>query len=98
MGVVRSAVERISGGVFHESEVGKDAKIRISLPLSTAVTQVTIVEYDGQSFDAPMDQLIETTRVHRNYPHDQTEPDGGFARANRTVNEPERPFRSCRSP
>jgi two-component system chemotaxis sensor kinase CheA len=65
MDVVRSAVEKINGTVVVESEVGKGTTIRISLPLSMAVTQVMIVESDGQLFGVPMDHVVETVRVPR---------------------------------
>jgi two-component system chemotaxis sensor kinase CheA len=45
------------------SEVGKGTKIRISLPLSMAVTQVMIIESDRQLFGIPMGHVIETVRV-----------------------------------
>jgi len=65
MDVVRSAVEKINGTVVVESEVGRGTTIRISLPLSMAVTQVMIVESDGQLFGVPMDHVVETVRVPR---------------------------------
>jgi two-component system chemotaxis sensor kinase CheA len=69
MDVVRSAVEKINGSVVLQSEVGKGTTIRISLPLSMAVTQVMIVESDGQLFGVPMDHVIETVRVPRSAVH-----------------------------
>jgi two-component system chemotaxis sensor kinase CheA len=65
MDVVRSAVEKINGTVVIESELGKGTTIRISLPLSMAVTQVMIIESDGQLFGVPMDNVVETVRVPR---------------------------------
>ena len=65
MDVVRSAVEKINGTVTIESEVGKGTTIRISLPLSMAVTQVMVIESDGQLFGVPMDNVVETVRVPR---------------------------------
>jgi len=69
MDVVRSAVEKINGSVVLHSEVGKGTTIRISLPLSMAVTQVMIVESDRQLFGVPMDHVIETVRVPRSAVH-----------------------------
>jgi len=69
MDVVRSAVEKINGSVVLQSEVGKGTTIRISLPLSMAVTQVMIVESDGQLFGVPMDHVIETVRIPRSAIH-----------------------------
>ena len=63
MDVVRSAVEKVNGTVSIESEKGKGTAIRLSLPLSMAVTNVMIVESDGQMFGVPMDMVVETVRV-----------------------------------
>jgi len=63
MDVVRTAVEKVNGSLTLESEVGKGTHLRISLPLSMAVTNVMIVESDGQIFGVPMDHVVETVRV-----------------------------------
>jgi len=65
MDVVRSAVEKINGTVLLESILGQGTTIRISLPLSMAVTQVMIVESDQQFFGVPMDHVVETVRIPR---------------------------------
>jgi len=65
MDVVRSAVEKVNGTVLVTSEVGKGTEIRISLPLSMAVTQVMLIESDHQQFGVPMDHVVETVRVPR---------------------------------
>ncbi len=65
MDVVRTAVEKLNGSVIVESELGKGTSIRISLPLSMAVTQVMVIESDGQLFGVPMDHVVETVRVRR---------------------------------
>jgi two-component system chemotaxis sensor kinase CheA len=65
MDVVRSAVNKLNGSVSIASELGKGTAIRISLPLSMAVTQVMIVESDGQLFGVPMDHVVETVRIPR---------------------------------
>ena len=69
MDVVLTAVEKLNGSVVVESEVGKGTSIRISLPLSMAVTQVMVIESDGQLFGVPMDHVIETVRVPRQSIH-----------------------------
>jgi two-component system chemotaxis sensor kinase CheA len=69
MDVVRSAVEKMNGTVVVNSELGKGTKIRISLPLSMAVSQVMIVESDSQLFGVPMDHVVETVRVSKNAVH-----------------------------
>ena len=65
MDVVRTAVEKVNGTVALESELGKGTRLRLSLPLSMAVTNVMIVEADGQVFGMPMDRVVETVRVPR---------------------------------
>ena len=63
MDVVRTAVEKVNGTILLESEEGKGTRIRISLPLSMAVTQVIVVESDQQIFGVPMDHVVETVRI-----------------------------------
>jgi two-component system chemotaxis sensor kinase CheA len=65
MDVVRTAIEKVHGTVLLESEKGQGTRLRISLPLSMAVTNVMIVESNGQSFGVPMDAVVETVRVPR---------------------------------
>jgi len=65
MDVVRTAVQKLNGTVVVESELGKGTSIRISLPLSMAVTQVMVIESDGQLFGVPIDNVVETVRVPR---------------------------------
>jgi two-component system chemotaxis sensor kinase CheA len=65
MDVVRTAVEKVNGTILLESAGGKGTRIRISLPLSMAVTKVMIVESDQQVFGVPMDHVVETVRVPR---------------------------------
>lgn len=76
MDVVRSAVERVNGSIALESQIGHGTRIRISLPLSMAVTPVMIIESDGQLFGVPMDHVVETVRVAssaiRHIKHSQT--------------------------
>jgi two-component system chemotaxis sensor kinase CheA len=63
MDVVRAAVERVHGSVKLESVVGKGTSLRLSLPLSMAITNVMIVESNKQIFGVPMDLVVETVRV-----------------------------------
>jgi two-component system, chemotaxis family, sensor kinase CheA len=65
MDVVRTAIEKVNGTVQLESEKGKGTLIRISLPLSMAITNVMIVESNDQIFGVPMDAVVETVRVPR---------------------------------
>lgn len=63
MDAVRCAVEKVNGSMALDSEAGKGTRIRISLPMSIAVTRVMIVESDNQLMGIPMDQVLETVRV-----------------------------------
>lgn len=65
MDVVRTAVERVNGSIALDSVVGQGTRIRLSLPLSMAITRVMTLEADGQSFGVPMDMVVETVRVPR---------------------------------
>ncbi len=69
MDVVRNAVEKVHGTLALESVVGKGTLVRITLPLSMAVTKVMIIETDGQIFGIPMDVVWETVRVARDDIH-----------------------------
>jgi two-component system chemotaxis sensor kinase CheA len=65
MDVVRTAVEKVNGTLHLDSDLGQGTRITLSLPLSMAVTNVMIVETDGQTFGLPMQSVIETVRVPR---------------------------------
>ena len=65
MDVVRNAVERVNGSVALTSELGKGTRLRLSLPLSMAVTNVMVVESNKQIFGVPMDMVLETVRIPR---------------------------------
>jgi two-component system chemotaxis sensor kinase CheA len=65
MDVVRTAVERVNGTVALESSVGQGTRLRLSLPLSMAITNVIIIESAQQIFGVPMEMVIETVRVKR---------------------------------
>lgn len=64
MDVVRTAIERINGSVELHSVLGQGTTIRLSLPLSMAVTNVMLVESAGRRFGVPMDLIDETVRVN----------------------------------
>jgi two-component system chemotaxis sensor kinase CheA len=64
MDVVRTAIERINGGVELRSVHGKGTTLRLSLPLSMAVTHVMVIESAGRRLGVPMDLIVETVRVH----------------------------------
>ncbi len=64
MDVVRTAIERINGGVQLSSVHGKGTTLTLSLPLSMAVTNVMVIESAGRRLGVPMDLIVETVRVH----------------------------------
>jgi two-component system chemotaxis sensor kinase CheA len=64
MDVVRNAVERLNGTVELSSRFGQGTTVRLSLPLSMAVSNVMVVESAGRRFGVPMDMINETVRVH----------------------------------
>ncbi len=65
MDVVRTAVGKVNGTLDLQSTEGKGTTIRISLPLSMAVTKMMIIESDGQIFGVPMETVVETMRIPR---------------------------------
>ena len=65
MDVVRTALERVNGAVTLQSKVGEGTRLRLSLPLSIAVSSVMIVESGNQIFGVPMDMVVETVRIAR---------------------------------
>jgi two-component system chemotaxis sensor kinase CheA len=69
MDVVRTAIERVNGSVSLHSERGRGTRLRLSLPLSMAVTHVMIVETNARLFGLPMDCVVETVRVPRSAVH-----------------------------
>jgi two-component system, chemotaxis family, sensor kinase CheA len=65
MDVVKTAVEKVNGIISLESEKDKGTRIRLSLPLSMAVTNVMIVESNQQIFGVPIESVLETVRIPR---------------------------------
>lgn len=63
MDVVRSSVERLGGRVHLSSEVGQGSRVRLSLPMSMAVSHVMAFRVGSQRFGVAMDRVVETLRV-----------------------------------
>jgi len=63
MDAVRSAVERLGGSVDLSSERGRGTTVTLSLPLSSAMTRVMVVDAAGDRYGLPMDAISETTRI-----------------------------------
>jgi len=63
MDVVRSAVEKVNGSVTLASRKGEGTLVRLSLPLSMAVSRVMMVEVGDGLFGVPMDGVVETVKL-----------------------------------
>lgn len=63
MDVVRSVVVQAGGTVNVESTKGKGTTIRLTLPLSMAITRAMMVEVAGQCYGISMEDIMETVRV-----------------------------------
>ena len=63
MDVVLSTIARLAGRVTVSSQLGRGTDVRMSLPLSMAVTRIMMVESHGQLYGVPMDIIVETVRV-----------------------------------
>jgi two-component system chemotaxis sensor kinase CheA len=65
MDVVRSAVEKASGRIAMTSVKGNGAKVRLTLPLSMAVSRVMTVGLGDRLFGIPMDLIHGTVKTPR---------------------------------
>ena len=63
MDAVRNAIQALHGDVALSSTTGVGTRLRITLPLSMAVTRVLVIEAVGQLFAIPVDMVVETTRL-----------------------------------
>jgi len=63
MDAVRSTIHALHGEVALSSTKGQGTQLRITLPLSMAVTRVLVLEAAGQLFAMPVDMVVETTRL-----------------------------------
>lgn len=63
MDAVRSAIDRLGGTVSLASTPGQGTRLRLSLPLSMAVTSVMVVESGGMQVGIPMEMVVETVRI-----------------------------------
>ena len=69
MDVVKTSLERIGGQVSLTSEKGVGTCIALTLPLSMAVSNVMIVDINGQHFGVPMELVVEIVRIHEREIH-----------------------------
>lgn len=65
MDVVRAAVEKAGGGISLSSVKQRGTTVRLSLPLSMAVTRVMTVRLGTRLFGIPMDAVLETVKLPR---------------------------------
>jgi two-component system chemotaxis sensor kinase CheA len=65
MDVVRAAVEKAGGGITLSSVLHQGTTLRLSLPLSMAVTRVMTVRLEGRLFGIPMEAVLETVKIPR---------------------------------
>jgi two-component system chemotaxis sensor kinase CheA len=65
MDVVRAAVEQAGGDITLSSVKHRGTTLRLSLPLSMAVTQVMTVRLGDRLFGIPMDLVLETVKLPR---------------------------------
>lgn len=63
MDVVSSAIAKTGGTLDLESHKGKGTMVRLTLPMTMAVTQVMMVEENGAIFGIPFDLVVETVRA-----------------------------------
>lgn len=63
MDAVRTAIDRLGGTVALSSTPGQGTRLRLSLPLSMAVTSVMVVESGGMQVGIPMEMVVETVRI-----------------------------------
>ncbi|MBF0097867.1 MAG: chemotaxis protein CheA [Magnetococcales bacterium] len=69
MDVVNSAVERAGGSLTINSEKGVGSTVRLSLPMSMAVTRVMMIKQNSQLYGVPFDIVLETVRASRQEIH-----------------------------
>lgn len=65
MDVVQTTLRACKGTVRVQSEAGRGTTVRLSLPLSMAVTRALLVEVEGQVFGIPFELVAESVHVAR---------------------------------
>ena len=63
MDVVKTTVSRIGGTIDLQSETGKGAVIRVTLPASITVSRVMMFEVNDQVYGIPVEGLTETVKI-----------------------------------
>lgn len=65
MDVVRQTVDDLGGGIELRSEKGRGTTVRLTLPLTMAVTRVLMVRAGEEKFGVPMDAVLGVVRRPR---------------------------------
>jgi two-component system chemotaxis sensor kinase CheA len=63
MDAVRASVGRLGGKVSIESRVGTGTTVRLTLPLTIALTRMVVVSCAGERYGVPMEAIVETTKI-----------------------------------
>ncbi len=69
MDVVRNNIEKLGGYAAVSSVAGEGTTVRLSLPLSMAVTRVMMVEVGSSLVGIPIDVIVETVRISARQVH-----------------------------
>jgi two-component system, chemotaxis family, sensor kinase CheA len=65
MDVVKSNIERLSGAVEVNTEVGVGTRISLHLPLTLAIVQALITKVENRVFAIPLTSVVETSRCRK---------------------------------
>lgn len=63
--IVRSRINRISGSIDLNSELGKGTTFQIRLPLTLAIMPILLVRVDGQAVAIPIDSVLEVAQISK---------------------------------
>ncbi|MHB0912682.1 MAG: chemotaxis protein CheW [Armatimonadota bacterium] len=65
MDVVKSNIERLSGTIDVQTEVGVGTHISLRLPLTLAIAQAMLTSAQGRIFAVPLTSVVETSQCRR---------------------------------
>ncbi len=63
MDAVRTAVMKLGGSVDIASKPGEGTSVTLTLPLSMVLTQIAVVDCDGEVYGVPMEEIVELAHV-----------------------------------
>ena len=66
MDVVRKNIEKLNGTLDIESQVGRQTRMRIKIPLTLAIIQALMVRVGREIFTIPLTTVEETLRIFQN--------------------------------